>query len=61
MTAVGNAMTDVGRKRLGKTAIGNALQLALVCGLEGAMGVLNLRATGQLDLPDRYRSFRPRT
>ena len=25
MTAVGNAMTDVGRKRLGKTGIGSAL------------------------------------
>eukprot|EP00937_MAST-01D_sp_MAST-1D-sp2_P001594 g1594.t1 len=51
MTAVGNAMTDVGRKMLSRTRIGNAEQIAIVCLLEGAIGLLYLLCTGALELP----------
>ena len=51
MTAVGNAMTDVGRKRLGKTGIGSALQIAIVCLLEGLLGILFLTTTGAFTVP----------
>jgi uncharacterized membrane protein len=51
LTAVGNAMTDVGRKRLGKTGIGSALQIAIVCLLEGLLGTVFLTMTGAFTVP----------
>ena len=53
MTAVGNAMTDVGRKKLSSTGIGSALQVGVVCALEGLLGMLYLIVVSQLELPGR--------
>ena len=50
-TAVGNALCDVGRKRLSKTKIGNAAQIAYVCLLEGLLGTVYLTLAGALVLP----------